>query len=152
MKPTQKVAYTSGLHNTLGKIGATMSDQYAWVAQQGPVHVITAEVDHKKQENNQYSHFAGFFHKIVPPLTKESGRSHQTIRHAQELLDAVIATQLDDAYCRVLLVKGTKNGTTKGAVKAALDGDLWRVQEVSGTVAEGYEFIIYRAEENTVDN
>jgi hypothetical protein len=152
MKPTQKLAYTSGLHSTLGKIGASMRDPYAWVAWQDDMPVLTIEVDHRDQERNRYSHLAGTFHKIVPALSKEGSHASPTVRHAQELLETVVAAQRDDSLFRVLLIKGTKNGTSNGAVKAAVDGDLWRVREVSGTVAEGYEFIIYRAEENSIGN
>ena len=147
MKPTQKLTYISGLHNALGKIGATMRDPYAWVAWLGDLPVITIEVDHQDRVRNRYNHSAGVFHKVVAPLSKAAGNSLPTMRHAEELLHAIVTSHNGNSPCRALLVKGTKYGTSNGSVKAAIDGDLWRVREVSGTVAEGYEFIIYRTEE-----
>ena len=127
-------------------IGATQSDQYSWIGKTDVAYAFTAEIDHIDKENNQYKHKKGIFKKWVKPLSSGEGDAHQTIRHSQELYDAVKRAYEENIKCRLLLVKGTKYGTTKGGVKAAVDGDSWIVTEFAGSVNDGYGFTLERTE------
>lgn len=88
----------------------------------------------------------GTFKKIVRPLTINEGVSAQTIRHAKELLNAIEHAYSDKMKCRLLLVRGTKYGTSEGKVRAALDGNPWLVEQFSGTVETGFQFTLVRTE------
>ncbi len=84
------------------------------------------------------------FYKKVPPLTKEQGVATLSISHAQELFDAVSESFCKSLKCRLLIVKGTKFGTTKGGIKAAADEGHWQVKAFNGTVANGFDFTLER--------
>jgi hypothetical protein len=136
--------YMPTMKRALEMMGAVRPDQFSWVAKQGDTHVITIEVDHKVQDRNLYDPKEGTFYKNVPPLRRDIGHHPNTIRHAQQLLDAVLETSRDDKDCKVLLVKGTKSGTTRGGTRAAIEGNYWKVKHVQGTVADGFDFLIFR--------
>lgn len=78
------------------------------------------------------------------PLSVSDGEAALTVSHAKELFDAVNQAFETNLKCRLLLLKGTKYGTSTGGVKGAVDGDHWIVRQVSGTVDEGFEFILER--------
>ena len=146
IEPTKPVIYVKGLRAALKSIGATQSDQYSWIGRTDDSYVFTAEIDHIDKDNNQYNHKKGIFKKWVKPLSSSAGIAHETIRHSQELYDAVKHAHKESIKCRLLLVKGTIYGTTKGGVKAAVDGDRWIVIEYSGNINEGYGFTLVRTE------
>lgn len=88
----------------------------------------------------------GFFRKRVRPLSIELNEDPATIRHAEELFDA-----LTDAFNRktknhLMLLKGTKYGKSTGGPKAAVDGDDWVVSELQGSVRNGFNFVLERVE------
>ena len=62
------------------------------------------------------------------------------------MFDAVSQAFSTGLKCKLMLVKGTKYGTTQGGVKAAGDGDHWLVRELSGNVSDGFEFVLVRVE------
>jgi len=134
------------LRAALKAIGATQRDQYSWIAKIGETFVFTAEIDHIQKDRNIYDHKQGTFHKKVRAFSGDAGDAALTVSHAKELYDAVQQAFEINLKCKLLLLTGTKYGTTKGGVKAAIDGDYWVVKEVSGTVAEGFEFILVRTE------
>lgn len=107
-------------------------------------YVYTAEIDHIDKDNNVYNHGEGVFTKYVPPLTKDNGDAALSISHAQELFDAVTDSFSTNLKCRLLLVKGTKFGTSSGGIKAAADGDYWQVVKLSGSVSSGFGFTLER--------
>lgn len=125
-------------------IGATQSGQYSWVGKTEDAYVFTAEIDHFDKERNQYDHMDGVFSKSVEPLSENDGASPQTIKHSEELFNAVKHAYEAKLRSQLLLVKGTKSGTSEGGVKAAVDGDGWVVREMSGSVERGYEFVLER--------
>ena len=128
----------------LKSIGATQSVQYSWIGKTEDAYAFTAEIDHIDKKDNQYNHREGVFFKRVKPLSVNDGASPQTVRHSKELFNAVKHAYEDKLKCRLLLVKGTKYGTSEGGVKAAVDGDNWVVSEMLGSVKNGYEFILER--------
>ncbi len=130
----------------MSKVGAKQTGQYSWIAKQGETNIVIAELDPIDAERNVYNHMDGTFQKSVPPMANDDGTAPQTIKHAQELLDVLNQSLKEEAVLKVMLVRGTKNGTSKTGVKAALDGDVWRVKEVSGDLPSGYQFSLYRAE------
>ena len=102
-------------------------------------------MDHIDKENNIYDHFSGKFIKVVPPRLKEQRDAVLNISHAQELLDAVSKSFNKGLKCRLLILKGTKFGTTTGGIKSAADGDYWQVTAFNdGSVAEGFNFTLER--------
>jgi hypothetical protein len=144
MEPTQQLNWIKGLRNAFKTIGARQIDQYSWVAKTDDAYAFTAEIDHIDQANNQYDHKGGVFKKWVKPLSTVQGVARQTIRHSQELLDAIKNAHEEGKRCRLLLVKGTKNGKTAGGVRAAVDADSWIVTEFSGSVSDGFGFTLER--------
>ena len=146
IKPTKKINYIKTLGAALKTINAERSDQYSWIAKTEESFVFTAEIDHKDRENNIYKHMEGTFHKKVRPISKELGDKHQTIRHAVELYEAINEAFEKELKCNLVLVKGTMYGTYEGEIKAAIDGDYWKVKEFSGNVAEGFQFLLVRVE------
>lgn len=93
-----------------------------------------------------YIHKAGVFSKRVPSMLKDAGHDPLSVSHSKELFEAVSESFSNGLKCRILLVKGTKFGTTKGGVKAAPDSHFWQVTELSGSVEEGYSFRVERIE------
>ena len=87
------------------------------------------------------------FALAVPPLSVKNGHHPLRVRHAQELLDAVNQAYSNGTTCRLLLLKGTKYGTTKGGIRAAVDPGDWVVDKVSGDVSCGFEFTLERVEQ-----
>ena len=130
----------------LKTIGAKQRDQYSWIAKTDETFVFTAETDHIHKDRNIYNHKQGVFHKKVRALSVSDGEAALTVSHAKELYEAINQAFDTDLKCRLMLLKGTKYGTSKGGVKAAVDGDYWVVKEVSGTVVDGFEFILVRTE------
>lgn len=80
----------------------------------------------------------------MPPKSKEQGDATLSISHAQELFDAISESFNKGLKCRLLIVKGTKFGTTTGGIKAAADEGYWQVKAFSGSVAKGYGFTLER--------
>ena len=127
-------------------IDAVQSDQYAWIARAGDTYVLTAELDHKDAANNIYDHFDGVFKKFVGPLSVSKGDAQQTVRHSQQLFEAVSEIYAASSKCNLLLLKGTKNGRPVGGVRGAVDSGLWTVKELSGHVEVGFGFVLVRVE------
>ncbi len=73
-------------------------------------------------------------------MSKNLNDEPLSISHSRELFDAVSKVNESNSKCKILLVKGTKFGTTKGGIKAAADADYWIVTDISGSVETGYEF------------
>jgi hypothetical protein len=80
----------------------------------------------------------------VPLMTKYNGISSLSISHAKELYEAAQDVSVNKLFCRVMLTKGTKFGTTKGGVSAAVDGDFWMVTEFNGAVDSGFSLMLER--------
>lgn len=144
IEPTTPLKWLKGLKVGFSSVDATQRDQYSWVATSPAHYVFTAEIDHKDKENNVYSHKKGSFKKNVPPMTMDNGHSSLSISHAKELYEAAQDVYVNKLYCRMMLTKGTKSGTTKGGVMAAVDGDLWMVTEYSGSVDSGFSLVFKR--------
>ena len=108
--------------------------------------VFTAEIDHENNARNQYDHMEGIFHKKVLPRSVRNGVSAPTVRHANELFDAVSQAFSTGLRCRLMLVKGTRYAIAKAQIRAAVDGDYWVVKELSGNVSDGFEFVLIRVE------
>ncbi len=144
IEPTQPLTYIKGLKDALKTINANQRDQYSWMAKTEHHFVFTAEIDHIDKEGNRYDHKKGRFHKVVPQLSSENGDAPLTISHAKELFDAINDSVSSKNRCRLLLVKGTKYGTTKGGIRAAIDPDFWMVGELSGSVEDGFSFVLLR--------
>ena len=125
-------------------IGATQKDQYSWLGRTADSFVFTAEIDHIDPARNRFSYEGGTFQKHVLPLSVKNGDHGLRVRHAQELLDAVNQAYSNEMKCRLLLLKGTKYGTTKGGIHTAVDPDNWYVRSVSGDVPSGFEFFLAR--------
>ena len=77
-------------------------------------------------------------------MTKESGREPLSISHAKELYDAAQDAFENKLFCRMMLTKGTKSGTTKGGITAAVDGDLWQVSAFTGSLESGFSIVVQR--------
>ncbi len=144
MEPSKQLIWVKGLKTAYQCLGATQRDQYSWVAKTDESYVFSAETDHIDPENNKYSHKIGTFFKRVPAMTKELGHEPLSISHSKELFEAVTDAFSRSIECYVILVKGTKFGTSKGGVKAGYDSHLWIVEELEGSVEEGYEFNLTR--------
>ena len=127
IKPSKKTKWIIGLKAGFASLNAKQRDQYSWVAKTDECYVYTAEIDHIDKKNNIYSHNAGTFVKYVRPHSREQGDAALSISHAQELFDAVTNSFNTNLKCRLLLVKGTRFGKTNGPIKAAADGNNWRV-------------------------
>lgn len=146
IKPTKQVRWVTGLKTAFASLNAKPRGQYSWVAKSDDGYVYTAEIDHIDKDNNAYDHIKGVYTKYVSPLTKEQGHTAVSIRHAKELFEAVTDTFNTNLKCRLLLVKGTKFGTTNDGVKAAADNDFWQVTRLDGSVSEGFGFTLERVE------
>ena len=142
MKPIQSLKWINGLRAGYASLHAKQRDLFAWMAKSDECYVFSAEIDHIDKENNVYCHEAGTFRKYVPPLTREQGDQPVTIRHAQELYDAIMESHRMGLKCRLLLLKGTRVGSTKGGIKSAADEDYWMVTKPYGSVAEGFGFTL----------
>lgn len=77
-------------------------------------------------------------------MSKSEGKEPLSISHAKELFSAVTDSYNNKLRNRLLLVKGTKFGTTQGNIKAGADGDFWEVTELTGSVDLGFSFILTR--------
>ncbi|MDH1314875.1 hypothetical protein N5C36_12365 [Shewanella xiamenensis] len=77
-------------------------------------------------------------------MSKELGHEPLSISHSKELFETVADAFSQSKECYVILVKGTKFGTSKGGIKAGYDRHLWIVKELIGSVEEGYEFRLNR--------
>ena len=144
--PTNKLKWIAGLGAALRSINAQQSDPYSWLAKTDDGYVFTAEIDHEDQPRNKFSRLDGTFSKSIKPVSKAGGDSPARVRHAQALFDAVEDAHSTQAKCQLLIVKGTKYGTTTGGIRAAVDGDHWIVKSVSGDVSRGFEFELVRTE------
>ena len=145
MLPIDSLKWIKGLRAGYRSIDAVQREQYSWLARTRDEYVFTAEIDHVDPENNRFDYVAGRFNKRVPGLSKENGDHGIRIRHAQELLDAVRDARQTHRPCGLMLLKGTKYGTTKGGVRAAIEPAFWTVTEVSGDVAAGFAFSLARS-------
>jgi hypothetical protein len=146
MDPTSNLNWIKGLRAGYKSVGATQKDQYSWLARAAKSFVFTAEIDHIDPVRNKFDFDKGTFKKQVLPLSSERGDHGMRIRHAQELLDAVNQANSTDMRCRLLLLKGTKYGTTKGGIHAAIDPGSWTVEKVPGDVSSGFAFKLKRIE------
>jgi hypothetical protein len=146
MRPTKASTWIKGLKNAYSQIGATQRDQYSWMAQTNDAYVFSAEIDHLDSDNNIYRHNEGTFVKHVLPKSTISGDDPNTVTHSKELFEAVMDAYANKLKCRMLLVKGTKYGSTKGGVKASIDGDIWQITDFHGNVENGYYFNAERVE------
>ncbi len=108
--------------------------------------MLSAEIDHKDPESTVYKHEEGTFFKRVPPMSRDADHKALTVSHSRELFDAASEAYSKGLKCRVLLVKGTKFGTTEGGIRAAADGHFWKVVEITGNVEDGYCFRAERTE------
>ncbi|GDY26632.1 hypothetical protein AHAT_25220 [Agarivorans sp. Toyoura001] len=145
-KPLPK--FINGLKNALKVYGAAQRDQYSWISKTENHFIFTAEQDHIDKKRNIYKHKDGVFIKKVRPLSKDLGDAPLTVSHGKELFDAINETFASKKECRLLIVKGTKYGTSSGGVRAVMDHDLWRVSSFSGTVRQGFEFVLERVKTN----
>lgn len=136
------VVYIKGLKAAYKSINASQRDQYSWIAKTQDHFVFTAEIDHTDKEGNKYNHKKGLFSKTVRPLAVKNGDAAMTVSHAKELYNAISETFTLKNKCRLMLVKGTKNGTTKGGIVAAPDLDLWIVREFTGSLTNGFSFVL----------
>jgi hypothetical protein len=152
LKPTRELNWIKGLRAGYKSIGAAQSEQYSWMARTADSFVFNAEIDHIDPVNNCFDFTKGEFHKTVPPLSTSKGDHGLRVRHAQELLDAVTRAYREQLTCRLLLLRGTKYGTTKGGIHAAVDPGSWSVSEVSGDVETGFQFRLVRFERCAVSD
>ena len=146
IRPTNQLRWISGLRAALKSIDAVQSDPYSWLAKTDDCYVFTAEIDHQDKARNDYRHIDGVFRKEVLPVSASRGDSLPRIRHAQGLYDAVEDAYSNALKCQLLLEKGTRYGTTPGGVRAAVDGDRWIVNELSGDVSSGFVFVLERVQ------
>lgn len=146
MSQVEELNWIKGLRAGYKSIGAVQKEQYSWLARTSDSFVFTAEIDHIDPARNRFDFVKGTFHKEVQPLSVERGDHAVRIRHAQELLDSINQAYSDKAKCRLLMLRGTKYGTTRGGIHAAVDPDVWSVDEVSGDVEKGYQFRLGRVE------
>ena len=144
MNPTNKLNWIKGLRAGYKSVGAEQKEQYSWLARTGDSFVFNAEIDHRDPARNQFDFAEGTFHKQVLPLSVERGDHGLRVRHAQELLDGVSQAKAHGMKCRLLLLRGTKYGTTKGGIHAAVDPGDWVVQSHSGDVQNGFQFSLRR--------
>jgi hypothetical protein len=146
IRPTNRLKWIAGLGVALRSIDAKQSDPYSWLAKTVDGYVFTAEIDHEDQPRNKFSHLDGTFNKSIKPTSKTGGDSPARIRHALALFDAVADAHSTQAKCQLLIVKGTKYGTTKGGIRAAVDGDSWVVTKLAGDVPNGFHFRLERTQ------
>jgi len=144
LKPSAKICWIQGLGAAYSRLDARQRDKYSWLAKTGSSWVFTAELDHREPESTVYNHEDGTFHKSVPAMSKELGHKPLTVSHSTELFGAVSSAQREKLPCRLLLVRGTKFGTSKGPIKAAADADYWVIESVFGSVDQGYKFVAVR--------
>ena len=144
MKPTKPIKYIKGLKAGYEKIGAKQDEQYSWFGKTKETYVFTAEIDHIDEEDNIYNHKEGTFKKHIRPLAAELNESPITIRHSEQLYQAIEHAFREELKCHLMLLQGTKYGKTKGGVRSAMDGDYWQVTTLSGTVGTGFDFVLVR--------
>lgn len=140
----EELEWIKGLKAGFALFNAQQKEQYSWLAKTDENYVFTAELDHKETAHNQYDHIEGSFHKLVRGFSVEHGDHRNSIRHAQELYDAVNDAFMNQLQCRLLLVTGTQFGNTSGGVKAAADRGFWVVTHFAGSVNEGFSFRLNR--------
>ncbi len=144
MRPTKPIKYIKGMKAGYESVGAKQDEQYSWFGKTDQTYVFTAEIDHIDEEDNVYSHMDGAFKKHIRPLAVEFNESPITVRHAEQLFNAIHHAYTEKMKCHLMLLKGTKYGKEKGGVKSAMDGDYWLVTELSGSVREGFDFKLER--------
>jgi hypothetical protein len=86
----------------------------------------------------------GYFRKHIRPLSIELSEKPATIRHAEELFEALTHAFSRKLKCHLMLLKGTKYGKSRGGLKSAVDGDFWEVSELHGSVPDGFDFLLER--------
>ncbi|MFT6270294.1 MAG: hypothetical protein ACJAVV_003128 [Alphaproteobacteria bacterium] len=72
----------------------------------------------------------GVFKKHVRPMSKKLDSEPLSISDSKELYDAAKNCLRAEVDGRLLLVKGTKFGTTTSGMITALDGHNWRIKNV----------------------
>ncbi len=144
MSSTNELKWIKGLRAGYKSVGAEQKEQYSWLARTANSFVFNAEIDHRDPARNQFDFIEGTFHKQVLPLSVEAGDHGLSVRHAQELLDGVSQAKAHGMKCRLLLLRGTKYGTTKGDIHAAADPGYWIVHSHSGDVQNGFQFFLRR--------
>lgn len=144
MKPSAELNWVQGLGVAYATLGAVRRDRYSWLAKAGECWVFSAEIDHEDRESTRYDHESGTFRKSVPAMSRRLGHAALSVSHSTELFEAVSSAYREKLPCRVLLVRGTKFGTSKGPIRAAADADFWMIARVRGSVDEGYGFVAVR--------
>ncbi|MFS1526131.1 hypothetical protein ACL7TT_18845 [Microbulbifer sp. 2304DJ12-6] len=138
--------WVKGLKFAYSMLGAKQRDLYSWVAKAEDAYVFSAEIDHINPEDNVYDHNEGTFRKRVPPMSKGLGHAPLSVSHSKELFRAASDAHDKSLMCRMLLLKGTKSGTTSGGIMAAADEHFWQVTAIEGCVENGYSFQVKRVE------
>ncbi len=77
-------------------------------------------------------------------MSASLGHDPLSVSHSKELFDAVTDSYKNNLQCKMLLVKGTKFGTTQSGISAAADSDRWQVTSITGSVTNGYSFQVER--------
>ncbi len=144
MNPTEKLNWIKGLRAGYESIGASQKELHSWLARTADSFVFSAEIDHVDPARNQLDLAKGTFHKQVQPVSVERGDHGLRVRHAQELLDAANQAHSNELECKLMLLKGTKYGTTKGGIHAAVDTGDWIVKSITGDVSDGFAFSLER--------
>lgn len=144
IRSIEQLEWIKGLRAGYKSIGASQKDQYSWLARTEDSFVFTAEIDHIDPARNRFNYEEGSFRKQVLSLSVKNGDHGLRARHAQELLDAINRAHSNGLKCKLMLLKGTKYGTSTGGIHAAVDPSDWIVKELSGDVAGGFEFVLHR--------
>lgn len=148
MKAIEELEWIKGLKAGFALFNAKQKEQYSWLARTDASYVFTAELDHKDKAHNRYEHAEGYFHKFVRGFSVEHGDHRNSIRHAQELYDAVNDAFKNRIQCHLLVVMGTKFGDTLGGIKAAAASDFWVVTHFAGSVNDGFSFRLNRVSQS----
>ncbi len=144
IKSIKELEWINGLRAGYESIAAAQKEQYSWLAKTADCFVFTAEIDHIDPALNHFDFIGGKFHKEIRPLSVQRGDHGIRVRHAQELIDAVNQAYSSGMRCKLMLLTGTKYGTTKGGIKSAVDPGDWIVKTATGDVASGFSFELER--------
>lgn len=140
--------WIKGIANALETENCKRRELYSWMARvndEFKTPVFFVERDHVDKESNYFDRELGIYEKSVPALSLELGDSKASVRHAEELYQAVYDALDDNEFCRVLIMEGTRNGTERSkGVWCVFDPDWWSVVGLSGSVREGFSFRLER--------